>query len=240
MTKILVAGHSHMVCMAPESRGSDETPTIIPIDHDRVFALKGKWPRELSYWRYLVEASINYTICLVWGGNEHAFLYMFERQKFDFFDNDDCEIDLEANIIPRSMIAASFSPYFENMHRVLSRNNFKSPVVVVGTPPPIGDNNVIQHRIAGEPAFVQLAQEMGVPLKDIRISSPQLRLKLWRAMTASQTEFAIDAGAQVLPVPASLQNEHGFLLPQYWADDVTHANEAYGRAMIAYIKERIL
>jgi hypothetical protein len=50
-----------------------------------------------------------------------------------------------------------------------------------------------------------------------------------------QEMFRQDANrhrVEFLPVPPEVVDTEGFLKPQFWADDLTHANPAYGQIIL--------
>ena len=44
-------------------------------------------------------------------------------------------------------------------------------------------------------------------------------------------EEARSRGLMFIPVPKEVQDADGFLKREFWASDVTHANEAYGNVI---------
>lgn len=234
MTKLLIGGHSHMVCMLSGHRGASDTPQIIPLGDGRAFALIGKWPRDDDYWNALAKASDDYTVVLLWGGNEHNSYHLLQRERFDFFMSDDDEIDRSATIVPLSMIKSSFALTLAHMrdflqHRIKSASN----AFVVGTPPPLEDDSMVLERIKQQWDLTHIADD------EVVVTRAALRLKLWRVLNQIRDEYAMSAGARVLPVPPGAQDERGFLDSKYWAPSATHANEAYGQLVLEYVKEHV-
>jgi hypothetical protein len=46
-------------------------------------------------------------------------------------------------------------------------------------------------------------------------------------------------GVDFVPPPAEAVDAAGFLKPQYWTRDPTHANHLYGRLLMKQIKEQL-
>ena len=73
------------------------------------------------------------------------------------------------------------------------------------------------------------------------VERPETRLKLWLLEAQLMTEWAESLGAGFLAPPAAASDEDGFLGENYYSDDVTHANAAYGALVldqVAAILER--
>jgi hypothetical protein len=105
-------------------------------------------------------------------------------------------------------------------------------VALCGTPPPKADELFVRQKIMREGYFQETAAELGVDLENVNLSSPLLLYKLWAVMQNALRDIADRYGAQFVAVPRRAQTEAGFLHPQCYADDATHANALYGRWML--------
>ena len=89
-----------------------------------------------------------------------------------------------------------------------------------------------------EPHFVEWAKQMG-GVESAAITDPYVRLKLWHVLQDLIAEAATRHGACFIPVPDGLKDKEGFLKPEHWANDVTHANEVYGEIMLRKVVEEL-
>jgi hypothetical protein len=91
------------------------------------------------------------------------------------------------------------------------------------TPPPKEDNKFLQSKIDSYRG--KLASEYG-------ISPPAIRLRLWEAEREALRALCGQWRIGFLDVPASARDERGFLKREFYADDATHANAAYGELVL--------
>ena len=103
---------------------------------------------------------------------------------------------------------------------------------VLGTPPPKKDSEALRRKLEREPFFLDWAAAIGQDVATIKITEPLVRLKLWHLLQDMFRAEAQKVGAVFVPVPAETLDDEGYLKPEYSADDVTHANEAYGALML--------
>lgn len=143
-------------------------------------------------------------------------------------------IDRSATWVAESMLRAFIAPSLEPLAALLDRLVAASsiPVVVVGTPPPKGDEASVRTVLAAESYFVHLAQARGTDLATAPLTPVSVLLKLWLLSQDMQREIATAAGAIFVPVPDRLRDDDGFLLRSYWSTDVTHADADFGQQMM--------
>src|SRR5262249_38654735 len=98
----------------------------------------------------------------------------------------------------------------------------------LSTPPPKGDNAYVESRIRDRYRDRSVA-EAG-------INAPGLRLRLWQIEMRALRAICIEQGVEFLEAPREALTTDGFLHPRYYADDVTHANEAYGELVVRQIE----
>src|ERR1700730_4047037 len=144
--------------------------------------------------------------------------------------------------MPETAIRAFFEPTFECLHKIAEHlRAAESPClpVLCGTPPPKGNNERLRDVIANEPHFVNVAEQMKVSLREVELTTPRLRFKLWAVMQIMLQELARERGVPFIPVPTSVQTADGFLAEDYWSEDATHANGAYGRVMLDHLSAEL-
>lgn len=99
------------------------------------------------------------------------------------------------------------------------------PMIQIESPPPIpSEEHLRTHAKAFAPIFARHG-----------IAPAALRYKLWRANSAVMRAICADSGIHVLPVPPEMQDSDGMLHRKGWMADPTHANAAYGAAVLRQI-----
>lgn len=238
---MILAGHSHLCALVGSHYAGVPAINDHP-EHKGVSVLGGDWPRSSAYWDRLVANAHNSRLAIIWGGNEHNSLYFFERAfKFDFKSNYISRLMMSSQIISQSSIKSRFRAFgVKDLEGLLLRIAAKGPdkIVLVGTPPPKKDNQRLQELLPQEPHFVEWAKQIG-GVEQVTITDPFVRLKLWHVLQDMIAEAAARVGACFVPVPQELKDDEGFLKPEYWAWDVTHANEAYGEIMLRRVVEEL-
>jgi hypothetical protein len=228
--QILLAGHSHLHAFLGVPNSDTQKSSLIPMGDDLV-AVVGPGPRTHDYWELLCEEANDRTVVLLWAGNEHNSFFLFEGDRpFDVLLDDSDQVEHGREIIPQRMIRAKFHAAMEGLryitHRLSERN---CRVIVAGTPPPQRDNDKVFACVRNESDFLRIMIANGLSLESVKISSPFLRLKLWRLLQTCVRDTAILGGAEYFAVPTILTDDDGFILDRYSAGDVSHANSDYGR-----------
>jgi len=238
MGLIIIAGHSHTFALVG---GGDDTPTphLLPVDgYDNVFALHSRWPRPGDYWSTLIGHAAGNAVALVWAGNTHNVLFLLEQNPpIDFICRQLPDLPLQegAVVVPESLIRAKFLSDNLELPHVLEalKAQVNSRIAVVATPPPNPDNDHLMSLLADELQF--MIKPPGFSEERLKLTSPVIRLKLWRLLQDLYEDEATKAGVEFIPVPDTVTDADGFLKPEFWAGDVTHANSAYGQVMLAHV-----
>ena len=237
---LLIAGDSHTVALGVPLKSSDGSHQIINIPNPggQVFGAVGTWPRNPDeYWTLVCNHCADKAVALMIGGNTHlSWFLLLPNQMFDFVVSDmpDLPLDETLDVVPEATIRAYFRPVYARarpMIRTLPAT--ASRVLIAGTPPPKEDDFFLLKQINQEPYFLREAERLGMSAEQIKFSPPLLRLKLWLTLQGVIRDFANELGAVYVPVPAIAQTEAGFLKEEYYENDVTHANNAFGKLMIA-------
>ena len=238
---MILAGHSHLCAMVGNHYAGVAALSEHP-DHEGVAILGGDWPRAATYWERLIANARQSRIAIIWGGNEHNSLYFFEPAfRFDFKSNYIASFLAGTQIVAQSFIKKRLIEHaIKDLASVLTRIAAQSPdkIVLVGTPPPKKDNHRLKELLPQEPHFVEWAKQMG-GVESAAITDPYVRLKLWHVLQDLIAEAATRHGACFIPVPDELRDKEGFLKPEHWANDVTHANEVYGDIMLRKVVEEL-
>ena len=242
--KIIIAGSSHartLIGLGDHTR-QDVYLSLLE-EQDQVFGLHSPWPRPEEYWTTLVDYAEKNIIGLLWDGNLHNILFIIERpERFDFVPRglEHLPVDETATIVPEALVRTRLQYHMGGQPaKILAALKEKAGrrIALVGTPPPNGDNEHLNSLLALELPFFDCPTE--IPADQLTLTSALVRLKLWHVLQELYQEEAERVGVEFIPVPDILTDETGFLKPEYWGTDVTHANPAYGRVMAAYLATKL-
>ncbi len=239
---LIIAGHSHIGSLFGGTTEKDIL--LLPVEgQDRIFGLHGPWPRTENYWSALTQYAPGNSIALLWGGNEHNGIFLIEQPpRFDFVPRrlPSLPVEEDATIVPEALVRVKLQYFLGPLHDLLAvlKERTECRIVVVGTPPPKGDNEHIRRLLA--PDFAYLQHAAGATVNQVTLTSPSVRLKLWHVLQENYKEQAERDGAEFLPVRHIGTDEAGFLKPEFWAPDATHANRAYGRLVLDYLADKLL
>lgn len=236
--KAFLAGDSHLTCTGVPFLTSDGLPKIGQLDAD-LFYVTGAAPRDNAFWTTLAENAPGHDIFISWKGNQHLAEHIFASDPtFDFVlsDEPDRELEEDAVIVPEEMIRAKFEPSLRDLDLLL-RTTLRVPgtrIFLCGTPPPKEDQDAIRARLAYEIKFY--ANHFGRDVAVVPLNSPEKMYKMWSVLQTVTRDVAIRNGAGFIPIPPECQTGAGFLKREFWAEDVTHANQAYGRLFLDHIR----
>jgi hypothetical protein len=172
------------------------------------------------------------------GGNQHAvFSLVRHPQPYDFIEPDDHEQSLSGDValIPYRALSSYFSEgvkgrdgkSLEEIRKVTVAKMFH-----IVPPPPKRDNGFIE--VYHEERFAQEG------ITSLGVSPPELRMKFWRLQTKVLTEICRDLDIHIMLPPKKSLDKDGFLKPEYYANDATHANPEYGELIIQEIESIII
>ncbi len=169
------------------------------------------------------------------GGNQHAVYSTIQHPlAFNFFEpNSSAPMRADVCVIPYRILEDNFAKGIrarDGASLTALRNATKARVVHVLAPPPKRDNeHILRHHES------RFAKENIV---DLGVSSPELRMKFWNLQRRVLEEICEEVGIEVLGPPADALDEEGFLAPEYYASDATHANPAYGELVVAQAEDQ--
>jgi hypothetical protein len=231
--------HSHAVQSAIQKRlGKGQAA---PLTAHRLFKEKnGSHIGDTSFEEFLKligKLDENDVVLSMIGGNQHAVYSTIQHpQAFDFFEPGEGGLaNKSREVIPYRAIEAAFATG-------LRRGDAKSleairaatvaRVVHIIPPPPKRDN-----------AFVEQYHESLFAVEGLAtrgVSPPELRLKFWKLQTRVLETLCAEFGIEVMMPPAAAIEHRGFLRPEYYARDATHANWRYGERVLREVENRFL
>ena len=244
MTDIVIMGNSHIRALDVPMTSSDGLDHVAPLEAhgEGVFGfVGGSWPRQFDqYWQASKDAARDRVAAVFWGGNIHLARFLFAPEPlFDFVASDAPELPLDESVelVPESAVQVVLAPPVLQISKTLQElTSVAAKVLYCGSPPPKGDDAFIRQRVKHEPYFVQLAAGLNLDLAQVRLSPALLRLKLWHALQRLMREAAEQAGATFVPAPEDGQIAPGYLHPDCYAADSTHANKVYGARAVENIR----
>jgi hypothetical protein len=233
--RLIRAGHSHLGAIAKRNVFSGPSELVVGPRGDGTLIMAGPWPRDMTYWDTLADLGMGADVGIIWGGNEHNLCYFFEAETpFDFLSAHVRIMNPSAQIMSRAAIRQRFQQIsFNDLDSTLKRlaTGGLNRIALIGTPPPKGDNEALRALLKTEEFFVSRAALLGQSVETIPITDPFVRLKLWYLLQDMLAEEARIREVMFIPVPKEVQDPDGFLKQEFWASDVSHANEAYGNVM---------
>ncbi len=166
------------------------------------------------------------------GGNQHSTFSLVQHdQPFSIFQHDGTRLSENVPILPRAVVKAHFE-------RGLRGNDAKRIKAIgkggshrtlhLSAPPPKEDEVHILKRF--ETDFVRLG------LAEKGLSPAKLRQQIWELQNEVLAEILKEENITLLPPPVGTVTSGGFLKPEYYARDATHANEQYGAKILDQIQ----
>jgi len=171
-------------------------------------------------------------------GNAYNAYGLFEPDpQFDFVDPHEPEAPVrpDTRLLPYDAIKAVFREYSEQtrrLYRCLPRTNVAG-VIHLEAPPPIPSAQQCGRSIEG----VLLKRKFGRP-QDVRISSREFRMKLWRCQSEVNRQVCDDTNTIYVGPPEEALDSEGYLRPDAWSG-ATHASAWYGALALKKV-ERII
>lgn len=242
--RLLIVGNSHVNCYGGHLGRSTDDYEMNPIDEVRGFVRIGGSPANLDYWDAAVELTKTFRIAVCWQGNQHVTHFMFLDKPFDFAlaSHPELVVDPRVELVPELQVREVFLPSMSHLANVLTRMLDASGPrpIVLGTPPPKADNEAIRRGMQiHADFFTKLASDLGFDPEKAQLTPVFLRLKLWSLLQQMMRETAERLAVEFWPVSASAMTEDGYLRPEYWDEDATHANAAYGALMLDEYEQRL-
>lgn len=241
----IIAGHSHLISFRPLKTSDSQLALLPALDAMPFDILSGPWPRDAGYWEGVVDHAVRGHVVLVWQGNQHNVQFLFApNPSFDFVlsSRPYLPIDEALHVVPELAVRELFKGSLTGLREIVARIRrirAVGGVTLMATPPPKGDNERIRDYLARERHFVDAARKMNADLSKISLSEPLLRLKLWHVLNDMIKEIAVQHSCRFLGCPPDACDDQGFLKPDYWRADATHANERYGKLALEFLSAEL-
>lgn len=176
------------------------------------------------------ELSASDLVAVTWIGTYHNIFGLVQHERFfDFAEpGSDDEPATSMEVIPYAVLRDHFM-------QTISGDTFtkrvahvtKAKVVVPATPPVKGDNDFIRSR---------MKNYRGLDVTRAGVTPAYIRAKLWRLEMRCIQAYCSTIGAEFIPAPSAAITPDGFLRHEFYDNDATHANAAYG----ALVKDQLL
>lgn len=229
-SEILVAGHSHTFAMFMAiNQDQSQKITSAVITHAD---FDNQVQPDNSYWDFVAKVSKMRKLALSWNGNQHNLLFLLDAGwKFNSIG-----LNLGKNypFVTLKRIAALFDKTFNELEQVLGKFHKSTKVCLLGTPPP-KPIDFLKKYLDKDDFFVQQARLLGLNQKNLKISSDEIRLFMWKLNKELMENLATKYGLGFIPAPKEATQSNGLLAEIFSSDDLTHANPEYGQLMLEKI-----
>jgi hypothetical protein len=143
----------------------------------------------------------------------------------------DTPFDLLAPDMASKTVLVPFHVMYEQMldHSRARRNilRFKqvtqARVYHLATPPPKEDEDYIR---------AKMMRYRGIALANAVLNPAPARLRLWQIEMDALSQACTEWGVDFAPVPEAARTSKGYLKPEFYGADATHANAAYGALVL--------
>jgi hypothetical protein len=164
-------------------------------------------------------------------GGLHNVVGLLRHEKpFDVFTRGEETMTLAEGcvVVPENVLWDVFKVMTETNKKIAAlRNKARCRLYHLATPPPKEDGGFITARIGRYRD--RLVAEAG-------LNHAATRLKLWKLEMRVLAHLCAHWSMQLLLPPAEAQTTEGFLKSEYYADDATHANAAYGELVLRQLE----
>lgn len=165
------------------------------------------------------------------GGHQHSLVGLVQHpQPFDFHSPERPDLpplpgrEIIPHAVMHALMTARVQGYEGEMLPALASRT-PATVLHLAPPPPNQDAGYILQR----PDSVLVRKGIAT----LGTTPASIRQKLWTLQLRVLRELCPQWGVVLLPVPADCQTADGFLRPDFYGADATHANALYGQRLLA-------
>lgn len=238
MTHILIAGDSHIYAIQDALAATPGLPGLT-VEALRVQAEKnGTTIGDVSFDELVARAKdlpSGSLVVTALRGNQHQKVGLIQHPRpFDILmhNADGGLLQKDAEMIPLVIMKQYFDGTLKGGYGrdlVRLKQASAAPVVCLAPPAPKED---AQHIIRGAETYFR---QHGI--SSIGVTPAPVRLKLWILQQDALARFCASNGLIFLGNPEGTRTDEGFLKPEFYAADATHANGAYGRLVLAQLSD---
>lgn len=137
-------------------------------------------------------------------------------------------------LIPEQLVREHFSASLVELRRLLADLTAAGArrIIILGGPAPRGNDEEVLERVTGERLLNSKLEEFRRGVGSVRVTPLLVRMKLWAVIQDLLQETAAAAAAEFLAAPQESFDWENGLNREYWAGDVTHANQQYGDLIV--------
>jgi len=237
VSPIVLAGHSHRKALGVARGDRMQAPDLLPLEpaDPRFLGLSGG-PKQAVYWDRLCALAPGRRIALAWEGNRYNDAFLLQGvPAFDLFVAELPHLPILPGrvLVPERAVRERFAETAAGLARFLERLLTRGPagLVLVGAPPPKADTERLTALLGIGAYDAKLAAANGLDPERLTLTPASVRLKLWQVEQTVLRGVAERFGCAVVPATKACFDTQGCLHPDYWAEDATHANAAYGALM---------
>lgn len=228
--KFLVAGHSHTYAMYLAIQNDPRLSEKFAVATQ--FDFSSHRPQDDAYWEYVSQLSKTQKTFIFWNGNQHNIHFLIESGlEFNAFGLKSRDSEIAIAI---SRIKELFNPTFEELKKALNLFTVKKNLFLAGTPAPKSKLFLDKRlsNIGTEPFFENIGNELGISPRNLRASDDGLRIFMWEITQKMLAETSAEFNIGYFPTPLSTIQNAGILKENFYTEDLTHANEAYGEHIL--------
>lgn len=236
---LLIIGHSHVACIRHAVEANPDIKGVYVVNtnkltkkrslKERLLRRKLREQQIVSNMNRQIEKFKPDAVCVCLGGNLHNLFGILENPTpfsvGEKLKGSTSPLSQNRAFIPRALMEEYFDSLIEKTLVSLIFENFPNAVrLYLNSPPPISDFSHIQKY----PGVLQDKLDMGPPPND-------LKMQLYQIQSNTLRNVAKKENATFVEVEPKLMDSEGFLNSDYYNQDPTHGNRAYGDVMLKKI-----
>lgn len=177
-------------------------------------------------------------VTLLGGGHHLALTLLDNGHPMDVILPDQPELPLrdDAMLVSVDFAKAIFLQLIETPFEILTcmKEAFPDlPFAQIECPPANGDNDFVRTHLGNYFEANHSPEQLDA------LSTPAQRYKFWRVQSQMYAQKCVQLGIDYIPVPEQALSADGFLRPEHFGEDSTHANPAYGRVILDALEARL-
>lgn len=175
----------------------------------------------------------------VLGGGHHLAITLLDNgHPMDIIlpDQPDLPVRQDAMLVSTEFAKAIFLQLISNTFQTLAAMRDACPdlpFAQIECPPSNGDNDFVRSHLGVYFENNHKPEELDA------LSSPEQRFKFWRLQSMMYADECQRLNIEYLRVPPDGLSDTGFLRPEHYGVDSTHANADYGRLILQMLEQRL-